>query len=181
MTFSSLPLPGLRLIQPRQFSDLRGSFVKTFQQDLLLQNGIDFTPREEYFSISEAGVLRGMHFQAPPAAYGKMVYCLRGRIHDVALDLREGSPTYGQIWSGELDDKTRAILYLPPGIAHGFYSPEGGGIVVYSVSETHQPALDLGIRWDSFGHNWPCQNPILSERDRKFPLLAEFSTPFRYP
>ena len=180
MKFIALPLPGLVLIQPRFSSDDRGSFVKNFSRDLFLKNGIDFTPREEFYSVSHSGVLRGMHFQAPPADYGKLVHCIRGRFHDAVLDIRAGSPTYGQVWSGEFDDVRHEALYLPPGFAHGFYALEPETIVSYSVSHVHDPALDRGIRWDSFGHKWPAADPVVSTRDRGLPAFGEFSTPFSY-
>lgn len=181
MKFHSLSLPGLVLIKPEIPTDHRGLFVKHYHRELFLKNGIDFVPKEEFYSVSRVGVLRGMHFQVPPADHGKLVHCVRGRVHDVVLDLRKGSPTYGQAWHGQLDDVTCEAIYLPPGLAHGSYSLDPDTIVSYSVSSTHAPGHDRGIRWDGFGHAWPCKDPIISERDKGHPSLAEFETPFTYP
>ena len=180
MTFHPLPLPGLILIKPAIPTDNRGLFVKHYHRGLFLDRGIDFIPKEEFYSISHAGVLRGMHFQAPPSDYGKLIHCVRGHVHDAVLDIRKGSPTYGQTWNGQLDDVGREALYLPPGFAHGSYSLTPDTIISYSVSSHHDPGLDQGILWNSFGHKWPSQAPILSDRDQRHPRFDEFSTPFSY-
>jgi dTDP-4-dehydrorhamnose 3,5-epimerase len=121
-----------------------------------------------------------MHFQAPPKAYHKVVHCIKGRIHDVALDIRKGSPTYGQTWSSELTGENHAAVYLPPGLAHGFYCLENDSIVIYIVSAAHQPDFDQGIRWNSFNHRWPGNDPIVSTRDSSNYLFAEYNSPFDY-
>jgi len=180
MEFIPLALPGLILIRPGAAHDARGLFLKTYHQEMFFREGIHFVPKEEFYSISKAGVLRGMHFQAPPSDYSKLVHCVRGRIHDVALDLRLGSPTYGQVWSGELNSISRESLYLPTGFAHGFLSLEEDSIVSYSTSHIHDSRLDSGIHWDSFGHSWPCSTPNISPRDGGLPLLDGFSSPFTY-
>jgi dTDP-4-dehydrorhamnose 3,5-epimerase len=181
MTFHPLPVPGLILLRPILPSDSRGFLVKTYQQDLFLENGIDFVPKEEFYTVSHFGVVRGMHFQAPPAEYGKLVHCVHGRVLDVVLDLRRGSPMFGRTWSGELDSIRRETLYLPPGLAHGFCSLAPETLVSYSTSHVHDSRQDLGIRWDTFGYAWPCAEPILSSRDRTLPSFQGFTTPFSYP
>ena len=178
MEFISLPLPGLILVRPRIAPDNRGHLIKNYSANLFQNNGIEFIPRENFYSVSHLGVIRGMHFQAPPSDYGKLVHCVRGRIQDAALDIRAGSPTYGKFWSGDLDGLRGEALYLPPGFAHGFYSYLAETVVAYSVSHVHDPILDRGIRWDSFGHVWPSSTPIISTRDSGWPSLGEFSTPF---
>lgn len=180
MDFIPLSLPGLILIRPILAQDNRGFLIKNYSYDLFLKHGINFVPKEEFYSISQAGVLRGMHFQIPPGDYGKLVHCARGRVYDVALDIRAGSPTYGQAWGGELDDVRREALYLPPGFAHGFYSFAPETIVSYSVSHVHHKDLDQGIRWDSFDHAWPCPNPVISPRDGSLPTFQDSTTPFFY-
>jgi dTDP-4-dehydrorhamnose 3,5-epimerase len=181
MQFVPLALPGLVLIQPVIHRDDRGYLVKSYRSDLFLKHGIHFTPREEFYSVSRAGVLRGMHFQSPPSDYGKLVHCVHGRFHEVILDLRAGSPTYGQVWSGQLDDVKCEAVYLPPGFAHGFFSLAPETIVAYSVSHIHDPSLDQGVHWDSFGHVWPSTTPVVSPRDCAFPAFSKFATPFRFP
>jgi dTDP-4-dehydrorhamnose 3,5-epimerase len=181
MEFIPLSLPGLILIRPKVVHDARGAFVKNYSLESFRKHGRDFRPKEEFYSVSHGNVLRGMHFQAPPSDYEKLVHCIRGAIYDVVLDIRKDSPTYGQTWSGQLNAVRCEALYLPSGFAHGFYSLEPESTVSYSVSQGHDPGLDQGICWDSFGHGWPCTNPIISSRDRALPAFSDFSTPFSYP
>lgn len=178
MELVSTELPGLQIIRPRIFQDPRGTFVKTFNADTFRQLGLDFEPREEFFSTSARDVVRGMHFQLPPAAHAKLVYCIAGRVLDVVLDLRKNSPTFGRAYSHELNATQRESLFIPIGFAHGFLALEDGATMVYQTSTGHSPAQDAGIRWNSFGFNWPVVQPLLSERDQKFPALGEFSSPF---
>jgi len=178
MEISPTELPGQWVIRPRIFADARGSFVKTFQRDFFLEHGLDFEPREEFFSTSAKNVLRGMHFQMPPAAHAKLVYCIAGRALDVVLDIRKNSPAFGRCHARELNDVNRDILFIPVGLAHGFLALEDDTTMVYQTSTAHSPAQDTGIVWNSFGFDWPVKNPVLSERDRKFPTLREFQSPF---
>lgn len=171
-------LPGLNIIRPKIFQDARGTFVKTFHRDVFRQLGLDFEPREEFFSTSVRGVLRGMHFQLPPAAHAKLVYCIAGRVLDVVLDLRKSSPTFGRSVARELSAANREMFFIPVGFAHGFLALEDGATMVYQTSTVHAPAHDAGIRWDGFGFDWPVKNPVMSERDQKFPALREFVSPF---
>jgi dTDP-4-dehydrorhamnose 3,5-epimerase len=171
-------LSGLLVLRPRQFQDHRGSFVKTFHAGLFAELGLRFQPQEEFFSTSAKGVLRGMHFQLPPAAHAKLVYCVTGGVLDVAVDLRRAAPTYGQFYARELSATNREMLFLPAGFAHGFLALEAGSTMVYLTSTVHSPAHDSGVRWDSFKFQWPVEHPILSERDQRFPSLAEFQSPF---
>ena len=171
--------PGLVLLQPRVVSDPRGLFVKTFHEDSFRDLGITFEPREEFYSVSAKGVLRGMHFQVPPAAHSKLVYCPQGRVLDVLLDMRRESPKFGQAFSCELDAAKREILYIPVGFAHGFLALEENSMMMYKIDAMHAPEHDKGIVWDSFGFNWPIEKtPILSDRDRQFPRWTDFQSPF---
>lgn len=178
--FNSLPvaMPGVRLLEPRAFSDQRGVFIKTYHEPAWRQAGITFEMQEEYYSVSRRGVLRGMHFQTPPEDHVKLVYCPSGRVLDVLLDLRRGSPTFGRSMAQELSSENRLIFVLPPGIAHGFLCLEEQSVMVYKTNTVHSPANDAGIRWDSFGFDWGWQAPVVSERDASFPSLADFSSPF---
>lgn len=178
--FNSLPapLPGVRLLEPRLFGDRRGAFVKTIHEPAWREAGISFEMREEYYSVSHRGVLRGMHFQTPPEDHAKLVYCPVGRVLDVLLDLRRGSPTFGQCAAQELSAENRLILVIPTGIAHGFLSLEERSMMIYKTTTVHSPAHDAGIRWDSFGFDWGREIPVVSERDAAFPALAGFSSPF---
>ncbi len=178
MQFSETPLAGLFSISLPRFEDARGTFQKCFQEALFRSAGINFTLRESYFSRSAKGVIRGMHFQTPPAQHAKIVFCPAGKILDVALDLRKASPTYGQSFSQELSEENHSALYIPEGFAHGFQALTEGALTFYLVSSVHSPAHDTGIRWDSFGFDWGPEAPVLSERDQKFETLAGFNSPF---
>ena len=171
-------LPGLLVLQPRIFSDARGSFVKTFHAGFFRQLGVDFQPAEEFFSVSHKNVVRGMHFQLPPDAHAKLVYCVTGEVLDVVVDLRKSSPTFGRAASRKLSASNREMFYIPVGVAHGFLALEDNTVMVYQTSTVHAPASDAGIHWNSIGFDWPVTKPVLSERDQNFPKLAEFNSPF---
>jgi dTDP-4-dehydrorhamnose 3,5-epimerase len=169
---------GLLVLQPRLFADHRGVFVKTFHDTRFRELGMAFQPREEFFSTSANHVLRGMHFQLPPAAHAKLVYCLHGRVLDVVLDLRRKSATYGRVFARELNAVSRELLFVPVGFAHGFLSLTDDSLMVYKTDAVHSPAHDTGIAWNSFGFDWPVAKPIISERDSKFPAWPAFQSPF---
>ncbi len=178
--FTLIPtgFPGLCVLQPRLFEDQRGTFVKTYHQGLFADLGISFTPREEFYSISHRGVLRGMHFQLPPAAHSKLVYCTRGRVLDVVVDLRRGSPAFQQTFSRELSGAAPELVFIPVGFAHGFLSLEDNSLMYYATDHGHSPQHDAGIAWNSFGFDWPIMQPLLSQRDQKFQGFNDFSSPF---
>lgn len=173
------PLPGVHLLQPKVFTDNRGDFVKTYHTGAFAELGISFTPVEEFFSTSHKGVLRGMHFQLPPHDHAKLVYCIRGRVLDVLLDLRKNSPTYGKTASAELSRENHHQFYIPSGVAHGFLSLEDNSVMIYKTSTVHAPSHDAGILWDSFGFEWPQgASYTISPRDQKLPALSAFLNPF---
>ena len=178
MDLQPTELNGVLVLQPKIFQDHRGSFVKTYQDALFSERGIRFVPREEFFSVSKKDVLRGMHFQLPPAAHDKLVYCAVGRVLDVVVDLRRGSKTFGKSIARELSAANRQMMFIPVGCAHGFLTLEDNSIMVYQTSTPHAPAQDAGILWNSFGFDWPVKEPVLSDRDRGFPALCDFSSPF---
>ena len=170
-------LDGVVVLKPNVFEDGRGSFVKTYHEEVFASCGIKFSPKEEFFSVSRNSVLRGMHFQRPPAAHDKLVYCPVGRVLDVVLDLR--SKAKGARWiARELSAQNREMLFIPAGCAHGFLALEDDSVMVYQTSTVHSPSHDAGVLWNSFGFDWPVKNPILSDRDQKFPVLRDFQSPF---
>ncbi|NEO55108.1 MAG: dTDP-4-dehydrorhamnose 3,5-epimerase [Okeania sp. SIO3B5] len=175
-------LTGCYIIQPRVFQDERGSFVKTFHQETFEKYKLETKYVEEVYSISHQNVLRGLHFQIPPHDHTKLVYCLFGRVIDAVVDLRVGSPTYGQYETFELSQENAHILYIPTGFAHGFYTTSEKAILVYNLTSVYAPNHDRGVRWDSVGISWPLgeTNPIISERDRAFLPFSEFESPFVY-
>lgn len=180
MKIHSVQIPGCYLIEPIHIKDNRGSFVKVFRKDEYCEFGFETTFAEEYFSFSNQGVLRGLHFQKPPADHVKIVCCLSGVIFDAIVDLRVGSPTYGKYETFELSGCRIRMLYLPPGIAHGFYVISKSAIVAYMVTSLYSPEHDSGILWKSTPIPWPDRNPTLSERDRTFMPMIEFVSPFIY-
>ena len=167
------PIPGVRLIRHPMRPDARGTFVKLLHASDLAEGGGVLPLRESFVSWSHPGVLRGMHFQSPPAAHDKAVTCLSGRVLDVVLDLRRSSPSYGMAQAFELDGESPATVWVPVGCAHGFLvTGDKPALLHYSVTKEHAPANDLGVRWDSFGFPWPRGVRLVSERDRSLPPLS---------
>jgi dTDP-4-dehydrorhamnose 3,5-epimerase len=177
---SPLALAGAAVIEPIVHRDERGEFVKTFHAGQLADAGLRFELREEFYSVSRRGVLRGMHFQTPPFAHQKLVACLSGRVLDVLVDLRRESATFGRSCSLELSGERPQMVWIPAGIAHGFLSLVDGSCVTYKTDREYAPQNDAGMRWDSFGFDWPMNGDqlVISSRDRQHPALAEFESPF---
>ena len=170
------------LITPPRFVDHRGFFGETYSRRRYFEMGIDVEFMQDNHSLSHAvGTLRGLHFQSPPAAQGKLVRCGRGAIFDVAVDIRRGSPTYGQ-WEGyELSAENGHQLYVPVGYAHGFVTLESDSEIIYKCTDYYTPETEGAVRWDSCGIEWPLSDdPILSDKDLIAPALADFDSPFVY-
>ena len=169
-------LDGLALIEPQVFGDERGFFVETFSRDAWRELGVEADFVQHNHSRSSKGTLRGLHFQTTPGQ-AKLMRCPRGKIFDVAVDLRRDSPTYGK-WEGYLlDDEKHHQLYVPVGFAHGFCVLSATADVTYLVSSLYDPATEMGIRWDdpAVGVEWPVSDPLLSQRDIEAPTLAEIA------
>ena len=173
MKISKLTIPGCFLIEPNVFIDNRGSFVKTYHADVFGEHGVSFEFKEEFYSCSAKGVLRGMHFQAPPAEHDKIVYCPKGLVLDVILDIRSESPTFGTFLCFELSGINARQLFIAKGVAHGFLSLEDDSMMIYKTSSVYSPDLDRGLLWDSFGFNWGLDNPQISDRDKSFPSFSQ--------
>lgn len=167
-------LDGVVLIEPEVHGDPRGFMVETYRRDTWAELGIDVEFVQHNHSRSSKGTLRGLHFQTEPGQ-AKLVRCPRGRIFDVAVDLRTGSATFGQ-WEGyELDDEAHRQLFVPAGFGHGFAVLSDAADVTYLLSSVYDPATESGIAWDDpeVGVGWPVDDPLLSERDKQAPKLAE--------
>jgi len=167
-------LEGTVLLEPQVHGDDRGFLVETYSSDAWRELGVDTDFVQDNHSRSRAGILRGLHFQTAPGQ-AKLVRCLRGRIWDVAVDLRRDSPTYGQ-WEGyELDDELHRQFYVPVGFAHGFCVLSDVGDVHYKLSSTYDAETEAGIAWDDpqVGVDWPLTEPQVSQRDATAPRLAE--------
>lgn len=174
------PIAGCYEIQPKVLSDERGCFVKTFHRAEFAARGLQLDFDEEYYSVSRAGVIRGLHFQLPPMDHVKLVYCLSGSVFDAVLDLRIGSPSYGQSFSTELSASKGNGLYIPKGLAHGFAVTSESAILTYKVSTVYSPQHDAGILWNSANIDWPITDPTLSNRDQSFAALSDFQSPFHF-
>lgn len=171
-------LEGCYQVSPFLAQDERGTFVKTFNAERFSALGLPTEWREEYYSSSRKGVIRGMHFQTPPYDHEKLVYCIQGRVLDVVVDLRKGSPTHGKHIAVELDAAHGRGLMIPKGMAHGFLALSENVLMTYKVTSVYAPESDAGIRWDSFGFEWDVDQPIVSARDRAHPTFADFDSPF---
>jgi dTDP-4-dehydrorhamnose 3,5-epimerase len=176
MSFKRLPteIDEVVLLEPEVHGDERGFLVETFRESELPGVGIDVRFVQDNHSRSRGPVLRGIHMQSGQA---KLVRCPRGRIWDVAVDLRPDSPTYKQ-WEGhELDGERHRQLYIPPGFGHGFCLLSDEADVLYRLSTYYDPELETGVAWDDpeIGVEWPISEPMLSERDRSAPRLAEIA------
>lgn len=171
------------LIRTRRFEDARGWFSETYAEGR--QAGFDIRFVQDNHSYSAAiGTVRGIHLQAPPHAQAKLIRCIRGRIMDYAIDLRAGSPTYGQHVATELSAANSHQLFIPVGFGHAFVTLEADTEVLYKVSDFYAPAQEMGVRWDcpDIGIDWPLppSGAILSPKDEMLPLIADFDSPFRY-
>jgi len=178
--FRRLEIPDLILIVPRLFPDTRGFFMELYKQSDFAAQGLPDRFVQDCYSHSVRGVLRGLHYQKPPRAQGKLVTVLRGEVFDVAVDLRRTSPTYGRWLGVTLSDQNRWVLWVPPGFAHGFCVLSDEADVLYKVTEEYAPDLEGGIRWDDpdLGIDWPIRNPILSPRDATLPFLRDADADF---
>jgi dTDP-4-dehydrorhamnose 3,5-epimerase len=180
--FQKVEIPELVLITPKIFSDERGYFFENYKTSEYFLNGITKKFVQDNFSHSVKGVLRGLHYQKTPKAQAKLVTALRGEIFDVAVDLREHSPTFGK-WAGEiLSEINHKSLYIPEGFAHGFCVMSKEADILYKVSNEYSPEHEGGVLWNDSEINitWPVVNPILQEKDSKLPLLKNIDNNFIY-
>lgn len=156
------------VLEYASYKDNRGEFVKTIHEETFVESGLEWKFSESFYSVSDKNVIRGMHFQKPPAEHAKLVYVITGAIIDVVLDIRQNSLTFGQTFSVELSAENRKGIYIGKGFAHGFLALEKDTTVEYHTTTSQDKEAEGGIRFDSFGFNWPVENPILSIRDMAF-------------
>ncbi len=180
--FKKLTIPDVILIKPAIFSDTRGGVLETFKSSDFVQAGIKKAFVQDNLSCSQKGVLRGLHYQLNPCAQGKLVMVLKGSILDVAVDIRKGSPYYGKWVSEILTEDNRLMLWIPEGFAHGFLSLKNDTLVLYKNTNEYAPLMDRGIIWSDpqIGINWAINNPLLSDKDGKHPLLKDAENNFAY-
>lgn len=185
MKFRPLEIPGLVLIERVKHHDQRGFFSETFRSDLFAANGISATfVQDNHVYSASRGVLRGLHFQAPPHPQGKLVSCIRGAILDVAVDIRAGSPTFARFTTIELSSDNGHQIWLPPGFAHGYVTLTEAAEVIYKVTDFHAPRSHRTIAWDDqdLAIDWriPKSELTISTNDRDQPALRNLATPFSY-
>jgi len=179
--FARLKIPDVVLVETKAFSDNRGFLIETYKRSEFAANGIPEQFVQDNFTYSRRHVLRGLHYQKNPKAQGKMVTVFYGRIFDVAVDIRIGSPTYGRWVSVELSDEYRNMVYIPRCFAHGFCVLSAEANVVYKSTEEYSPDLDRGIIWNDpdLAIEWPIGSPILSAKDAALPTLRQADNNFR--
>jgi dTDP-4-dehydrorhamnose 3,5-epimerase len=180
--FTRLDIPDVLLIEPRTFEDQRGFFMETYKRSEFAANGLSGEFVQSNYSHSTRGTLRGLHYQKHPQAQGKLVMALRGKIFDVAVDIRRGSPTYGRWVGAVLSDENFHMLYVPEGFAHGFCVLSDEVDLIYQVTAEYAPQTERGIVWNdpTIGIQWPIAEPMLSPRDVQLPLLQEADIDFIY-
>jgi len=173
-------IEGLALIEPRVFEDERGYFFESYNQDFFNREVADVQFLQDNQSLSAKGVLRGLHFQAPPYDQGKLVRVIKGAVIDVAVDIRKSSPTFGQHVSVKLSEQNQLIFWIPAGFAHGFLSLEDDTIFSYKCTNVYHAASEGAIRYDDpqIDIDWGIENPLVSEKDLEAALLENFSSPF---
>ncbi|CUI01632.1 dTDP-4-dehydrorhamnose 3,5-epimerase [Leisingera aquaemixtae] len=180
MQIEETGLPGLKVLTPARFGDARGFFSESWNKRRLQEQGIDLEFVQDNHSLSvQAGTLRGLHFQAPPHAQDKLVRCGRGALFDVAVDIRKGSPAYGQWFGIELTAENGKQLLVPKGFLHGFLTRVAETEVIYKCTDYYAPECDGAVAWNSCGIDWGFEGrPLLSEKDAAAPRLADFDSPF---
>jgi dTDP-4-dehydrorhamnose 3,5-epimerase len=184
MLIEDTELEGVKILTPKRHGDARGFFCESWNARVMAKVGLDYVFVQDNHSMSAAsGTLRGLHFQAPPHAQGKLVRCGRGALFDVAVDIRAGSPTYGQ-WVGvDLTFENGKQLMVPEGFLHGFVTREPDTEIVYKCTDYYDRDADNAVRWDdpAIGIDWGLTGaPLLSEKDKNAPLLSELGTVFTY-
>jgi len=175
ITVKALSIPDVILIEPKVFPDNRGCFFELFRESDFHIADLPVHFPQDNFSFSKKNVIRGLHYQRNPKAQGKLVMVIKGRIWDLAVDIRRKSPTFLKWISMDLNDENRFMLYIPPGFAHGFLALSEDVHLLYKCTNEYDPKLDAGIRWDDpdIGIVWPVNNPILSDKDARLPYIKQ--------
>ncbi len=173
MQVSKTPIDGLLIIEPKIFADPRGMFYEVYSENRYEEHGIPCFVQDNH-SVSKKGVLRGLHYQVNPGQ-GKLVRVTRGEVFDVAVDIRDQSPTYGKWWGLSLSETNNFQLYIPIGFAHGFCVLSESAEVLYKCSDYYSPENERGILWNDpdLAIDWPVKDPILSKKDAVYPLFSD--------
>ncbi len=174
------PLPGLLIIKPKVFADVRGHFFESYRQDLFQSIGVPTLYVQDNQSLSNSGIIRGLHFQKPPHAQDKLVRVIKGKVLDVVVDIRKSSPTYGKSFSIELSEYNFLLMFIPKGFAHGFETLEDNTIFAYKCTDYYHPQSEGGIAWNSpdLEIPWTAISPVLSAKDTQNSNFNDFVSPF---
>ncbi len=180
MVIRETGIAGLLVITPSVFGDHRGYFMESYNETQFAAAGITAHFVQDNQSMSGKNILRGLHFQAPPYAQGKLVRVIKGAVLDVALDIRKSSVTYGQHLAIELNEDNKTMLWIPPGFAHGFLTLKDETIFAYKCTDLYNKESEGGIIWNdpALAIDWGTESPILSQKDEILPTLAAFKSPF---
>jgi len=180
MEFENVDIEGLVVIKPLVFEDERGHFFESFSEKEFSENGINLKFVQDNQSLSQKGVLRGLHFQKPPYAQGKLIRVIKGAVLDVAVDLRKNSKTYGEHYVIELSERNKTMFYIPEGFAHGFLTLEDDTIFTYKCTNLYNKESEDAILWDDeyLAINWGFEAPLLSEKDKKAHEFKSYKSPF---
>ena len=180
MDIKFTPIEGLLIIEPQVFTDPRGYFYESYNKEKFVAAGINIEFVQDNQSLSQKGIVRGLHFQAPPFDQGKLVRVIQGAVLDVAVDIRKNSPTYGQNFSIELSAQNRTMFYIPPGFAHGFETLEDNTIFLYKCTDVYNKQSEGGLLWNDaeLGIKWQSSDPLISEKDKILPLFKDLVSPF---
>ena len=175
MEIVSYPIQGPLLLKPRLFEDDRGYFFESYNQNNFIASGIDAEFVQDNQSLSSKGVLRGLHFQNPPFAQGKLVRVVSGAVLDVAVDIRPASPTFGQYVAVELSAENKYMMYIPAGFAHGFLTLEDNTLFLYKCTQVYNKESESGILWNdpSLNIEWGTVQPLVSDKDKELNSLIQ--------
>ena len=173
-------MDGLLVIKPKVFEDDRGYFFESYNEKLLRQSGLSTNFVQDNQSLSQKNVLRGLHFQAPPFAQGKLVRVIKGAVLDVVVDIRKKSPTYGKHLALELNEQNKIMLWVPEGFAHGFLALQNETIFYYKCNNYYNKESEGCVKWndDALGIDWKIANPVLSDKDIAGTPFRDFHSPF---
>ena len=173
-------LNGVLHIKPKVHQDHRGHFFESFRKDALQKFGVDLEFVQDNQSLSQKNILRGLHYQTPPYAQGKLVRVIKGSVRDVVLDIRKSSSSYGQFKVFDLTEQNFEMLYVPPGFAHGFATLEDHTIFTYKCTDYYNPESEGGVLWSApeLEIPWGIEDPVLSEKDKHLTSFSDFQSPF---
>jgi dTDP-4-dehydrorhamnose 3,5-epimerase len=180
MQIQTTPIEGLLIIQPQIFEDPRGYFYESYNKQKFSEAGIDFEFIQDNQSLSQKGIIRGLHFQAPPFEQGKLVRVIQGAVNDVVVDIRKNSKTFGQHFSINLTAENRTMFFIPPGFAHGFETLEDDTVFLYKCTNVYNKESEGGLLWNDpfLNINWQNNNPLISDKDKILPTFENLISPF---